>query len=144
MRRAGRPLLVLSAVLALTILTVGSALAEKPGAPGHQGRGAGKAGHTQHAKGTVQAVSGSSITVLPKHGDPLTFTVDQTTQVLGNASNGPLTIAAVQTGMRVNVVGQTVGTATIPTARVIVILGTADQGKGAPKGEGQHGPGQHK
>jgi len=88
MKRAGRPVLVLLAVLALTILRVGGALAEKPGTPGQQGQGAAKAGHTRHANGTVQAVSGSSITVLPKHGDPLTFTVDQATRVLGDASNG--------------------------------------------------------
>src|SRR5690242_13232288 len=102
MKRTRRPVLVLLAVLALTILTAGSTLAEKPSTPGHQGQGAGKAGHTQHANGTVQAVSGSSITVLPKHGAALTFTVDQTTQVLGDASNGPPTIASVTTGMRVN------------------------------------------
>jgi hypothetical protein len=135
MKRAGRPVLVLLAVLALTILTVGSTLAAKPGQQGH---GASKARHTQHANGTVRAVSGSSITVLPKHGDPLTFTVVPATRVLGDASNGPLTIASVTAGMHVNVVGQTTGTATVPTARIIVILGTDGQGQGAPKGKGQH------
>jgi hypothetical protein len=93
-----------------------------------------------HVNGTVQAISSGNITVLSKRGETVSFIVDQTTRVLGDAGGGtPPTIASVTQHMRVNVVGRTDGNASVPTARRIVILGADDGGQGTPKSKGQQG-----